>query len=190
MKPKDDEKLRAIADATFTLVEKTGLSGLTMAAIARAAGIATGTLYVYYPSKEDLINDLYRKSKAAAAGRLLEGFDAALPFRSRARILWRNAMKDRLDHYAEAVFQQQYVNSQWHNESSRALTTRLLQGWRDFVEEGKTREILKDAPSALISALFLGSIRETGDLIRREVVKSDDETLDAAFQLCWDAIKA
>ena len=39
MKPKDDDKLRAIAEATFTLVEQTGLSGLTMAAIAREAGV-------------------------------------------------------------------------------------------------------------------------------------------------------
>ena len=67
MKPKDDEKLQAIADATFALVEKAGLSGLTMADIAGAAGIATGTLYVYYSSKEELINDLYQKSKTAFA---------------------------------------------------------------------------------------------------------------------------
>src|ERR1700688_2497515 len=121
MKPKNDEKLGAIADATFALVEKTGLSGLTMADIALAAGIATGTLYVYYPSKEALINDLYRKSKTAAAGRLLRGFDMSLPFRSRARILWRNTMKNRLDHYAEAIFQQQYLNSQWCSKANRAL---------------------------------------------------------------------
>src|ERR1700676_4574377 len=112
MKPKDDDKLQAIAAAAFALVEETGLSGLTIANVARTAGIATGTLYVYYSSKEDLINDLFRRSKIAAAGRLLEGFDAALPFRSRARVLWRNALRNRLDHYAEAVFQQQYVNSQ------------------------------------------------------------------------------
>eukprot|EP01030_Chromulinospumella_sphaerica_P026789 gene26789-27011_t len=55
MKPKDDEKQRAIAQATFDLVAQTGLSGLTMAEIARAAGIATSTLYVYYPSKDELI---------------------------------------------------------------------------------------------------------------------------------------
>ena len=91
MKPKDDEKLAAIAKAAFALVEKVGLSGLTMADIARAAGIATGTLYVYYSSKDELINALYRSSKTAAVVRLLEGYDARLSFRSRARIFWRNA---------------------------------------------------------------------------------------------------
>ncbi len=51
MKPKDDDKLRAIAKGTFTLVERTGFSALTMAAIARETGLATGTLYVHFKSK-------------------------------------------------------------------------------------------------------------------------------------------
>lgn len=56
---KGDDKLRAIAKATFTLVEQNGLSGLTMAAIAREAGLGTGTLYVYFKSKEELLVALH-----------------------------------------------------------------------------------------------------------------------------------
>jgi TetR/AcrR family transcriptional regulator, multidrug resistance operon repressor len=190
MKPKDDEKLEAIADAAFKLVENVGLSGLTMADIARTAGIATGTLYVYYSSKEELIKDLYRKSKLATTSRLLEGFDPRLPFRSRARILWRNSLKNRLDHYAEAIFQQQYLNSPWYSDDDRALSSNLMKGWFEFLEDGKRQEILKNVPSPLMSALFMGSIRETVDLIRGKVVKPDERTLEAAFALCWDAIKA
>jgi AcrR family transcriptional regulator len=190
MKPRDDEKLEAIADATFMLVEKVGLSGLTMADIARAAGIATGTLYIYYSSKEELIKQLYAKSKLATASRLLQGYDSKAPFRSRARILWRNALKNGLDHYAEAIFHQQYLNSPWYSESDRLLTSNLMKGWSEFIEEGKTQEILKNAPSSLMSAIFMGSIRETGDLIRRKVIEPSEKNLDMAFALCWDAIKA
>jgi TetR/AcrR family transcriptional repressor of multidrug resistance operon len=190
MKPKDDEKLQAIADATFALVEKAGLSGLTMADIARAAGVATGTLYVYYSSKEELINDLYQKSKTAFAGRMMKGFDKRLPFRSRARILWRNGMENRLDNYAETVFQQQYINSQWCSPGNRALSSNVMKEWLDFIEEGKKQEILKDAPSSLMSALFMGSVRETSELIRKRTIKPSEEMLDIAFSLCWDALKA
>ena len=190
MKPKDEEKLEAIARATFALVEKVGLSGLTMADIARCAGIATGTLYVYYSSKEDLIRDLYRKSKIAAAGRLLAGYDERAPFRSRARVIWRNAMTERLEHYAEGVFHQQYLNSPWSSDSDRELSSSLLKQWLDFLEEGKAQEILKRAPSALMTALFQGSVRETAELMRRGALRLDEDTLDMAFALCWDAVKA
>ena len=190
MKPKDEEKLEAIAQATFALVEKVGLSGLTMAEIARSAGIATGTLYVYYSSKEDLIRDLYRKSKIAAAGRLLEGHDERAPFRSRARMLWRNAMKERLDHYAEGVFHRQYLNSPWSSDGDRELSSSLMKRWLDFLDEGKAQEILKKAPSSLMTALFQGSISETADLLRRGALRFDEEILETAFALCWDAVKA
>jgi TetR/AcrR family transcriptional regulator, multidrug resistance operon repressor len=190
MKPKDEEKFEAIAQATFALVEKVGLSGLTMADIARKAGIATGTLYVYYPSKEELIRDLYRKSKIAAAGRLLEGYDERAPFRSRARMLWRNAMKERLDHYPEGVFHRQYLNSPWSSDADRELSSSLMKRWFDFLDEGKAQEILKKAPSPLMTALFQGSIQETAELLRRSVLRLDEETLDDAFALCWDAMKA
>ena len=190
MKPKDEEKLEAIAQATFALVEKVGLSGLTMADIARSAGIATGTLYVYYSSKEELIRDLYRKSKAAAAGRLLEGYDERAPYRSRARMLWRNAMKERLDHYPEGVFHQQYLNSPWSSDADRELSSSLMQRWYDFLDEGKAQEIVKKAPSPLITALFLGSIRATADLLRGGALRANEETLETAFALCWDAMKA
>ena len=99
-------------------------------------------------------------------------------------------MKDRLDHYAEAIFHQQYLNSQWYSQSDRALFSDLTKEWLNFIEEGKSQEILKDAPASLMSALFLGSIRETADLMRGKVLSSDDETLDMAFALYWDAIKA
>jgi TetR/AcrR family transcriptional repressor of multidrug resistance operon len=190
MKPKDGEKLEAIAEATFALVESVGLSGLTMADIARSAGIATGTLYVYYSSKEELIRDLYRKSKVAAAGRLLEGYDERAPYRSRARMLWRNAMKERLDHYAQGVFHQQYLNSPWSSDADRELSSSLMKRWFDFLDEGKAQEIVKKAPSSLITALFLGSIRATADLLRGGALRSDEETLETAFALCWDAMKA
>ena len=75
MKPKDDKKIHVIAQATFALVEKTGLSGLTMAAIAREAGLATGTLYVHYKSQEELLVALYERAKTETAACLMHGDD-------------------------------------------------------------------------------------------------------------------
>ena len=90
MKPKDDEKLKAISQATFTLVEQTGLSGLTMPAIARSAGVATGTLYVYYASKDELLTALYEQAKTTLTARVLQGVDPQAPFRTRFQQMWRS----------------------------------------------------------------------------------------------------
>ena len=78
VEPKDDKKIHVIAQATFALVEKTGLSGLsglTMAAIAREAGLATGTLYVHYKSQEELLVALCERAKTETAAGLMQGDD-------------------------------------------------------------------------------------------------------------------
>ena len=190
MKPKDDEKQRAIAQATFDLVAQTGLSGLTMAQIARAAGLATSTLYVYYPSKDELISQLYQDAKTVTAARIMEGVTPELPYRAKVRRMWGNLLRHRLDQYAEVVFQEQYYNSPWFTPGNREFSTRLMAGFFAVVEEGQRQEILKDVPVPLLTASLVGSVRETANLIRSGTLADDETVLQMAFGLCWDAIKA
>lgn len=190
MKPKDDEKLKAIARATFALVAQTGLSGLTMAAIAREANLATGTLYVYFASKEELMVALYEQAKTAVTARLMEGDDARAPFRARFQRMWTNWLDNRLDHYAEMVFVEQYYNSPWFSESSRELSARLSKEWIGVIETAKAHQILKDVPTVLLLNAFGGSVRETANLLRSGALKRTDAHLAMAFGLCWDGIKA
>jgi TetR/AcrR family transcriptional regulator, multidrug resistance operon repressor len=190
MKPKDDEKQRAIAQATFDLVAQTGLCGLTMAEIARAAGIATSTLYVYYPSKDELISQLYQDAKTVTAERLMQGVEPAMPFKARVRRAWFNLLRHRLDQYAEVVFQEQYYNSPWFTQGNREFSARLMAGFFALMEEGQRNEILKPVHGSLLIASLLGSVRETGNLIRTGVLPDDDAVHQAAFSLCWDALKA
>lgn len=190
MKPKDEEKLRAIAEATFTLVEQTGLSGLTMAAIAREAGLATGTLYVYFKSKEELMVGLYEQSKRQTAASLMQGDDPAAPFRQRFRHMWDNWLEHRLAHSAQVVFLEQYYNSPWFSEASRQLSAQLIKGWVELIDNAKAQQILKDVPTPLLISSFAGSVRETAQLLRSGTLSHTPEQLNMAFGLCWDGIKA
>jgi len=190
VKPKDDDKLRAIAEATFKLVEQTGLSGLTMAAIAREAGLATGTLYVYFKSKEELMVALYEQAKTSTTASLMHGDDPKAPFRTRFHHMWMNWLEQRLAHYAQVVFIEQYYNSPWFSEESRNLSARLIKGWIELIESAKAHQILKDVPTVLLVNSFGGSVRETANLLRSGALKRTDANLAMAFGLCWDGIKA
>lgn len=190
MKLKDEEKARAIAGATFALVEQTGLSGLTMAAIARQAGLATGTLYVYYRSKDELLVDLYEQAKTAIAARLMQGDDPATPFRSRFQRIWTNLLENRMTHFAEMLFVEQYANSPWFSEASRTLSDRLIKDWTDLLEAAKAQQILKNVPTVLLISSFVGSVRETSNLLRSGALANTEACQAMAFGLCWDGLKA
>ncbi|OGP69513.1 MAG: hypothetical protein A2Y80_06135 [Deltaproteobacteria bacterium RBG_13_58_19] len=51
-------RTREILAAARSLLEQGGVEGLTMDGIAAAAGVAKGTLYLYFPSKEELIQEM------------------------------------------------------------------------------------------------------------------------------------
>src|SRR5215203_6352785 len=53
------DKRGAILAAALRLIARLGLHAAPMSAVAREAGVATGTLYLYFPSKEAMINALY-----------------------------------------------------------------------------------------------------------------------------------
>jgi AcrR family transcriptional regulator len=48
-------RTREILDAARQLMEQRGLEAVTMEEIAAAAGVAKGTIYLYFPSKDELI---------------------------------------------------------------------------------------------------------------------------------------
>lgn len=190
MKLKDDEKQRAIADATFRLVAESGLVALKMSDIARAAGIATATLYVYYPSKDELLAQLYEQAKTATAARLMQAYDPKAPLRARARAVWRAMLHNRLAHFAEASFQEQFAASPWFRERSQRMVASAMGAFSEALEEGRRQEVLKNVPTALLAASFVASVRETARLIRAGDLPDDEAGRAAAFSMCWDALKA
>lgn len=58
MKPAD-ERRRDILDAALRLFAERGFTETTVSDIASEAGMATGTVYLYFPSKEDVLQGLH-----------------------------------------------------------------------------------------------------------------------------------
>ena len=64
-----DEKARQILDGARAVFLRDGFDGASVADVARAAGVSKGTLYAYWPSKEELFVALIRHDKRQQAER-------------------------------------------------------------------------------------------------------------------------
>jgi AcrR family transcriptional regulator len=60
--PKAEETGLKILDAALTLFRQDGFDNATMRGIAEKAGVATGAAYYYYPSKDAIVMDFYKRS--------------------------------------------------------------------------------------------------------------------------------
>ena len=65
----------AIRRALRDLVAERGFHGASMGAVAKEAGVATGTAYVHYESKDELVFATYLEIKAGLGEAVLEDFD-------------------------------------------------------------------------------------------------------------------
>lgn len=73
MQARLDASREAILSAAVALLTERGYAGCSVAAVAARAGVATGTVYRHFPSKAELVTEVFRK----VAGREVAAVAAA-----------------------------------------------------------------------------------------------------------------
>lgn len=73
------ERERAIAQAAARVIAVRGFGAMTMDEVAKEAGLAKGTLFLYYKKKEDLLLAVFASMVEDLHGRLLKLASSGLP---------------------------------------------------------------------------------------------------------------
>jgi len=81
-------------------IAKAGL-GASTAKIAKAAGLAEGTIFTYFASKEELFNELYVELKSEVYRRIQAGFPHQSSLRKRVRHVWTEYLRWAMEKPAE-----------------------------------------------------------------------------------------
>src|ERR1700734_4159833 len=84
---KSEDKRNAILSAAATVFAERGLGAAT-AAISRAAGVAEGTLFTYFKTKDELVNALYCETKLELADAMMSDFPRRAGIRERLEHVW------------------------------------------------------------------------------------------------------
>jgi AcrR family transcriptional regulator len=92
-RPKSDDKHNALLLAAEQVFAERGLAAAPTSAISKQAGVAEGTLFTYFRTKDELVNALYRSIKLELADALMSHFPRQGPVRDRLEYLW-NAFVD------------------------------------------------------------------------------------------------
>lgn len=82
------DRAAAVRDALRTLVARNGFHGASMSAVASEAGVATGTAYTHYASKDELVLAAYCETKARLGTAALAGLDAGAEPGAQFRGTW------------------------------------------------------------------------------------------------------
>src|SRR3546814_10490188 len=86
-------KKRAIYESTLRLIKEFGFHGTPMSQIAQEAGVATGTIYHYFTSKDELIVELYHYTRERMQRVIFKDNDLGLPYPEQFAAVLMNLVK-------------------------------------------------------------------------------------------------
>ncbi len=89
---RSEEKRQALLQSAVREIAEAGL-GASTARIAKGAGLAEGTMFTYFATKEDLFNELYIALKSDVYRRFQTAFPLQAGLRERAHHIWTEYLR-------------------------------------------------------------------------------------------------
>jgi len=182
-KPKSEDKRNAILSAAIQVFAERGLSAPT-AAITSAAGIAEGSLFTYFKTKDELINALYRELKLELADSMMSGFPRKQSVRHRLEHVWNGYVNWGIANPdQQKVLKQMQVWGSLTEESKQAGSAPFAEFQR-MAEDAVTQGIYKNIPQAFIGAALVALADMTMDFMVRQPESAETYRI-AGFEMLW-----
>ena len=175
-----------ILNAALHLLVEQGQQAASMKWIAREAECGIGTMYNYFPSKENLINELYLEMKTKYLNYILIALDTNKPIKQQFVDTWSKALEFAINNKAESKFLEKYSHSPIISEHMRNKTIQLLSPLIEIFEKGKKEGIIKKRDTMQLLIFVYGAI--TASVINQSEMNTED--VEAIVIMAWDAIKS
>ncbi|MEO6772705.1 MAG: TetR/AcrR family transcriptional regulator [Kofleriaceae bacterium] len=187
--PKATNKRDAVMNAALELFVARGFYGTAVPEIADKAEVGAGTIYRYFPSKEALVNELYRQEKTRFGAAVVTGFPAGNA-RELFHMLWRRMVDFAVEHQQSFQFLELQHHAAYLDAESHALESRMTKMFEQIIESAQQRGELKAGSPALLMGLVMGAFIG----VIRSCVEVDLDPASADWKLAeqcmWEAIRA
>jgi AcrR family transcriptional regulator len=182
---KSEDKRNAILLAATQVFAERGL-GAPTSAISQAAGVAEGTLFTYFPTKDELINALYCEIKLELADAMMSDFPRRAGIRNRFEHVWDRYVSWGMNKPAEQkVMQQMMVWGGLTEESKLAGITPFLE-IEKTAEAAVSQRLFLDRPLEFIRATMSALADTTMEFMRRHPNQAEQYRKDG-FEMLWSA---
>jgi AcrR family transcriptional regulator len=175
--------------AALEIGARDGLEAATTAAIATKAGVAEGTLYRHFPSKDDLLIEVYRGIKREIFEAISDGEDGGEAPDARLKRVWRK-LYDAYRGDSEAfMFGQRFAESALSKREGGAAHEQIAGAVGRLRRAGVERGLFKDLPGDLLSNLFFAPV---GQMLKTELKGRSwtEAELDATAEAVLDSWRA
>ena len=183
------DKKKAIFESTLALVKEKGFHGTPMSQIAKNAGVAAGTIYHHFDSKDTLIMELYIYIRDKMLTSMLQDDHEAMDYKERFFNFWISHCLFYIQNPNALFFMEQFVNSPYSKRDPLQENERFQITFRDLIQAGVENGILKPINHLILSSLIHGSVVNASKINLCRKVDIGQAELKEIAQVMWDGIK-
>lgn len=182
------DKRERILAAAAKLIVQNGLH-CSMSAIADEAGVATGSLYNYFLSKEDLVRGVYGRIAETMTERLSAPAEPGMSHAARIQryiadyidFVWEDALRARLFDYLD--------NTPLITEDeAKSIFGPFVDHASVMLEEARRAGAVIDMPVRLMASFVRGAIRNTLKRRRTDPGPLSEGERSQIASMCWQSI--
>ncbi|WP_299702696.1 TetR/AcrR family transcriptional regulator [uncultured Pontibacter sp.] len=187
MEPIADKK-KAIFKSTMELVREHGFHGTPMSMVAKHAGVAAGTIYHYFESKDKLICELFNYAQQQVIAVVEQEDCATIPFKACFANLWMGLYTFYRNNQDILRFFEQFVNSPYSAAMPRLEEDKFYTLLFAFFERGIQEDQLREVSPRTLGMLTHSSILSIAKLTASGRLSLDSKELEQVHELLWSGM--
>lgn len=169
--------------AAIRVIASHGLSAAT-ATIAKEADVSNGSLFTYFETKAELLNQLYIELKTEMAVVAVEGFPSDSDVRSQLLHVWRHWLQWAVSSPEKRRTLAHLSVSDEITPQSRLATHQAMLRIAALLEQSRKNGPLRDEPLGFVSALMSAMADTTMDFMISDAANADKHCM-TAFESLW-----
>ena len=185
------DKKEKIIDTALKLFVENGFHGTTTSKIAQEAGVANGTLFNYFKTKDELVIAIYISVKEDMADFLIKNIKDSDNFKDVMKSQFLASLFWALDNQMKFKFIQQIHTSPYVDKIEQEVTQSQVLPHLKLIQSGIDKGLIKKLPVdfiySIISSQTFGVYQY---IISKQFTKvQQHETVEQTFELLWDMIE-
>jgi AcrR family transcriptional regulator len=186
-RPKSDDKRDAILAAATRIFAERGLDAAPTSAISAAAGVAQGTLFTYFATKDDLLNALYGAIKLELAAAMMTGLPRRTDTRAQLRHVWNAYVQWGVSNPDRRKVLSQLQVSERITDAAKAMGAAPFAEFDAIMRASVARGELRRVPVPFLAAAF-GTLADLTMTRAAAEPEAADRYRRAGFEILWNGI--
>ncbi|MCG2462726.1 TetR/AcrR family transcriptional regulator [Flavobacteriaceae bacterium F89] len=181
-------KKEKILRTALELIVKQGIQETPMSQISKVSGVAMGTIYHHFKSKNEIVNAIYIFLKQEMGNALLQEKNKSTDYKSMFFQFWSNLFEfyrrnEQAFKFLQTFSQSPLISSEAKNDGLQYYNPIIR-----FFQEGLQNKNLKPIDLVLLTETIHGNIISLVQIHFQQTITVNEQIIDQAINMSWNSV--